>query len=88
MMLNKATALTLRAGIVLGMILMVAGLIMSAMSDDALLYCGVLVLIASPLAGAVVTFLCLLRERDGFWATIAGILLIITIAGALISLFQ
>lgn len=88
-MLNKATALTLRAGIVLGMVLMVAGLAMSAMSgDDALLYCGVLVLIASPLAGVVVTFLCLLRERDGFWVAIAGILLIITIAGALISLFQ
>lgn len=87
MMLNKATALTLRAGVVLGMILMVVGLAVSAMDGgDSVLYFGVLVLIASPLAGVVVTLLCLLREKDRFWAMIAGILLMITIAGMLISL--
>lgn len=89
MMLNKATALTLRAGVVLGMILMVVGLAVSAMDGgDSVLYFGVLVLIASPLAGVVVTLLCLLREKDRFWAMIAGILLIITIAGVLISLIK
>ena len=87
MMLNKATALTLRAGVVLGMILMVVGLAVSAMDGgDSVLYFGVLVLIASPLAGVVVTLLCLLREKDRFWAMIAGSLLMITIAGVLISL--
>ena len=87
MMLNKATALTLRAGVVLGMILMVVGLAVSAMDGgDSVLYFGVLVLIASPLAGVVVTLLCLLREKDRFWAMIAGILLMITIASVLISL--
>ena len=87
MMLNKATALTLRAGVVLGMILMVVGLAVSAMDGgDSVLYFGVLVLIASPLAGVVVTLLCLLGEKDRFWAMIAGILLMITIAGVLISL--
>ena len=87
MMLNKATALTHRAGVVLGMILMVVGLAVSAMDGgDSVLYFGVLVLIASPLAGVVVTLLCLLREKDRFWAMIAGILLMITIAGVLISL--
>ncbi len=87
MMLNKATALTLRAGVVLGMVLMVVGLAVSAMDGgDSVLYFGVLVLIASPLAGVVVTLLCLLREKDRFWAMIAGILLMITIAGVLISL--
>lgn len=89
MMLNKATALTLRAGVVLGMILMVIGLAVSAMDGgDSVLYFGVLVLIASPLAGVVVTLLCLLREKDRFWAMIAGILLMITIAGVLISLIK
>lgn len=89
MMLNKATALTLRAGVVLGMILMVVGLAVSAMDGgDSVLYFGVLVLIASPLAGIVVTLLCLLREKDRFWAMIAGILLMITIAGVLISLIK
>lgn len=89
MMLNKATALTLRAGVVLGMILMVIGLAVSAMDGgDSVLYFGVLVLIASPLAGVVVALLCLLREKDRFWAMIAGILLMITIAGVLISLIK
>lgn len=89
MMLNKATALTLRAGVVIGMILMVIGLAVSAMDGgDSVLYFGVLVLIASPLAGVVVTLLCLLREKDRFWAMIAGILLMITIAGVLISLIK
>ena len=89
MMLNKATALTLRAGVVLGMILMVVGLAVSAMNGgDSVLYFGVLVLIASPLAGVVVTLLCLLREKDRFWTMIAGILLMITIAGVLISLIK
>ena len=89
MMLNKATALTLRAGVVLGMILMVVGLAVSAMDGgDSVLYFGALVLIASPLAGVVVTLLCLLREKDRFWAMIAGILLMITIAGVLISLIK
>ena len=89
MMLNKATALTLRAGVVLGMILMVVGLAVSAMNGgDSVLYFGVLVLIASPLAGVVVTLLCLLREKDRFWAMIAGILLMITIAGVLISVIK
>lgn len=89
MMLNKATALTLRAGVVLGMILMVVGLAVSAMNGgDSVLYFGVLVLIASPLAGVVVTPLCLLGEKDRFWAMIAGILLMITIAGVLISLIK
>ena len=89
MMLNKATALTLRAGVVLGMILMVVGLAVSAMDGgDSVLYFGVLVLIASPLAGVVVTLLCLLKEKDRFWAMIAGILLMITVAGVLISLIK
>ena len=89
MMLNKTTALTLRAGVVLGMILMVVGLAVSAMNGgDSVLYFGVLVLIASPLADVVVTLLCLLREKDRFWAMIAGILLMITIAGVLISLIK
>ena len=89
MMLNKATALTLRAGVVRGMILMVVGLAVSAMNGgDSVLYFGVLVLIASPLAGVVVTLLCLLREKDRFLAMIAGILLMITIAGVLISLIK
>ena len=47
--LNKATALTLRAGIVLGMALMLLGLCLYAVDgSETLLYAGLLVLIVSP----------------------------------------
>ncbi|MDO5852511.1 MAG: hypothetical protein Q4Q62_00280 [Thermoplasmata archaeon] len=87
MNMNKATALTLRAGVVLGMVLMAAGLCVSMTGGgDSLLRAGILVLIASPFAGVIVTFLCLVIERDTFWASVAGILLIITTAGVIVSL--
>ncbi len=87
MTLNKATAMTLRAGIVLGMVLMMAGLVIDfAGMGDSVLYAGMLVLILSPFAGIVVSFLCLIRERDMFWAMVAGVLLIITVVGIVISL--
>lgn len=87
MNMNKATALTLRAGVVLGMVLMAAGLCVSMTGGgDSLLRAGILVLIASPFAGVIVTFLCLAIERDTFWASVAGILLIITTAGVIVSL--
>lgn len=88
MTLNKSTALTLRAGVVLGMVLMVAGLAMSMCGiGDGVLYAGILVLILSPFASIIVSFACLLREKDSFWAMIAGILLIVTIAGIVISMY-
>ncbi len=87
MSLNKATALTLRVGIVIGMAMMIIGLAISMTGGgDEALYAGVLVLIASPLMGAFVSFVVLLRERDGFWSLIAGILIVITVIGAILSI--
>lgn len=89
MSLNRSTALTLRAGIVLGMVLMVAGLAVDfAGMGETVLYAGILVLILSPFAGVIVSFACLLRERDMFWAMVAGILLVITVIGIVISLLK
>lgn len=89
MTLNRSTAMTLRAGIVLGMVLMVAGLVIDfAGMGETVLYVGILILILSPFAGVIVSFACLLRERDMFWATVAGILLIITLIGIAISILK
>ena len=87
MNLNRSTAMTLRAGIVLGMILMVIGLLVeSTGGDDTLLYTGMLVLIISPFLGVIVSFVSLLSEKDWIWAIVAGILIVITTTGILMSL--
>ena len=87
MNLNRSTALTLRAGIVLGMALMVIGLLIeSTGGDDTLLYTGMLVLIISPFLGVIVSFVSLLSEKDWIWAIVAGILIAITTTGILMSL--
>lgn len=82
--LNRCTALTLRAGILLGLVLVVIGLF----AGDDVLWWGMLALIASPLAGVVVTLVCLLRERDVFWASVAVVLIIITAIGIAISILR
>ena len=87
MELNKSTALLLRAVVVIGMVLMVAGIAAELLGmGDGLLYAGILVLILSPFAGIIVSLACLLKERDMFWAMVAGILLAITVVGIFISL--
>lgn len=87
MSLNRSTAMTLRAGIVLGMVLMVIGLLIeSTGGDDTLLYTGMLVLIISPFLGVIVSFVSLLSEKDWIWAIVAGILIVITTTGILMSL--
>lgn len=87
MTLNRATALTLRLGIVAGLVLIVIGLVLEAGgSGDGLLRIGILVLIASPFLGVVVTFLSLLKERDWTWALVAAVLLAVTVSGVLLSL--
>ncbi len=87
MTLNKLTALVLRAGILLGLVLIIIGLAVTMTGgEDSILYAGVLVLIASPFAGVIATFLCLVKEKDWFWVLVAGILLIITCAGVVLSL--
>ena len=87
MNLNRSTAMTLRAGIVLGMVLMVIGLLIeSTGGDDTILYTGMLVLIISPFLGVIVSFVSLLSEKDWVWAIVAGILIVITTTGILMSL--
>lgn len=85
MNLEKRTAFTLRAGIVVGTLLMVAGLFMSMTGgNDSLLYWGVLVLVMSPFLGVLATFASLVIERDWYWVAIAGILIVITTVGMML----
>ncbi len=85
--LNKATALTLRTGIVLGMALMLLGLCLYAVDgSETLLYAGLLVLIVSPFLGVVVSFAVLIAERDWRWAGVAALLVLVTAIGIVLSL--
>lgn len=85
--LNKSTALMLRIGIVAGMILLVAGLVLEAVDgSEWLLYIGILVLIVSPFLGVVVSFAVLIIEKDWKWAGIAAVLFVVTAIGIVISL--
>lgn len=85
MNLEKSTAFTLRAGIVVGTVLMVAGLCMSMYgAGDSVLYAGVLVLILSPFLGVLASFASLLIQKDYFWAGVATVLIVITTIGMLI----
>jgi len=82
--MNKATAWTLRIGIIIGLILIVIGEFLS--EGNPFLYYGVLVLIASPMMAVIVTFAGLAAMKDWFWAAIAGIVLVIVVSGAVVAM--
>jgi uncharacterized membrane protein len=82
--MNRSIAWTLRIGIVAGLILIIIGEFLS--EGNPFLYYGLLVLIASPLFAVVVAFICLISERDWFWAAIAGLVVIIVTSGAILAM--
>lgn len=85
--LSRSTAFMLRAGIVVGILLMVAGLVQYAYDGgEALLYLGILILIISPFLGVIVSFVVLILEKDWRWALVAAVLVIVTTVGILLSL--
>lgn len=85
--LNRSTATTLRVGIVIGMILMLAGLCLYFMDGtDTLIYIGLLILIVSPFLGVIASFVVLIIERDWRWAAVAAVLFVVTAIGIVISL--
>ena len=85
--LNRATAMTLRAGIIAGVILMVIGLIQYGLDGtETVLYYGVLLLIVSPFIGVLVTFCVLIMDRDWKWVSVAAVLVIVTVIGIIINI--
>ncbi len=82
--MNKSIAWTLRIGIVLGLVLIIIGECIS--EDNPFLYYGLLILIASPMFAVIVAFIGLVREKDWFWACIAGLVMIVVVSGAIIAM--
>ncbi len=86
MNMNRMTALTLRIGMTLGIAVMIIGLILDAMSmGQDVLFAGVLILIASPFLGVIVTTVALISSGDRKWSLVAIILIAIISIGVILS---
>lgn len=86
MNMNRMTALTLRIGMTLGIAIMIIGLVLDAMSmGQDVLFAGVLILIASPFLGIIVTTVALISSRDRKWSLVAIILIAIISIGVILS---
>jgi uncharacterized membrane protein len=88
MSLNDETSWVLRWGTVVGLAIMAVGLVLSfaGFSDD-IIAAGILVLIFTPAAGVVISTKCLIQEKDWKWVRVAVLLIIILVAGSLLSYF-
>ena len=86
MNMNRMTALTLRIGMTLGIAIMIIGLVLDAMSmGQDVLFAGVLILIASPFLGVIVTTVALISSGDRKWSLVAIILIAIISIGVILS---
>ena len=86
MNMNRMTALTLRIGMTLGIAIMIIGLVLDAMSmGQDVLFAGVLILIASPFLGIIVTTIALISSGDRKWSLVAIILIAIISIGVILS---
>ena len=86
MNMNRMTALTLRIGMTLGIAVMIIGLVLDAMSmGQDVLFAGVLILIASPFLGIIVTTIALISSGDKKWSLVAIILIAIISIGVILS---
>lgn len=86
MNLYGSTSKMLWYGGIAGIVLIAAGLVLSmAGFGDSVLWLGILVLIASPMAGVFVSMIALLSEKDRKWATVAMLLILLTVIGTAIS---
>jgi len=84
MNLYDSTASALRWGALIAVAITVLGLMADAAGfkygNDAV-WIGALVLILSPLLGVFVSAIALIRERDMKWASIAAVLIAVTLLG-------
>ena len=86
MSLNSETSAVLRWGTLIGLAVMAVGLILSlADLGDTVLAAGILILIFTPPAGVLVSTKCLIQEKDWIWVRVAVLLIIILVAGCLLS---
>ena len=91
MRLYENTASALRYGIVTGIIIIAVGLMVSSFDteyEDRILWFGILIMLATPLFGIVVSMISLAAEKDWKWVSVAAVLLSIIAAGILIAYFM
>jgi len=89
--LYENTAAALRYGIVAGIIVIAIGLMVSSFDteyEDRILWFGILIMLATPLFGIVVSMISLAAEKDWKWVSVAAVLLSIIAAGILIAYFM
>jgi len=89
--LYENTASALRYGIVTGIIIIAVGLMVSSFDteyEDRILWFGILIMLATPLFGIVVSMISLAAEKDWKWVSVAAVLLSIIAAGILIAYFM
>ena len=88
MKLYENTAAALRYGIVVGIIIIAIGLLVSSFDteyEDRILWFGILVLLATPLFGIVISMISLATEKDWKWVSVAAVLLAIIASGIVIA---
>ena len=83
-----ATSLVLRYCLFVGIALVALGLILSDYDQgNEIMWAGLLVLIASPLAGVLTTYSSLIAGKDWKWVKVATVLTIIIVIVLILSLF-
>jgi uncharacterized membrane protein len=88
MKLYGATADTLRYSMLVSMIFIMLGLVTDWMGHgEDVLWFGMLMLILTPLFGILVSFVCLVSEKDRHWTNVTAILLSVITAGIVIAVF-
>jgi len=84
--LDSKTATVLKAGTLVGIAIMAAGILLSSfdISED-IMYAGVVILVCTPMAGVFVSTACLYKEGDKKWTGVAIVLIAVILLGLLIT---
>lgn len=86
--LNAWTSTVLRIGTYLGVMAMMVGLIADALGyGDTVLYVGILILVATPMAGVFASALCFAKDRDWKWLGASSLLVLVIVVGLIASWF-
>ena len=87
MNLYDATSDSLRYGILVSMAIIALGLVTDWSGyGENVLWFGVLALILTPFFSVIVSLICLVREKDLYWAKVAVVLLSVVTAGVMIAI--
>ena len=86
--LNVTTGKVLRYGITIGLVILLAGMIASAMSadvSDTILKAGIAVVVFTPLMSIFVSALALYLEKDLYWLRWVLLVIAISMVGLYVS---